>query len=80
MIANGLDPDAPLIWERRHVAVFEQVHPPRWCADREVNGRGRLVPRKAAVGGDTGQGSRIRDLPATTLPDEAGARLCEVSP
>ena len=52
MIADGADPAVPVVWTRRGVPVFKQEHQLGRWAEREVDGRTRLVIRKAAESTD----------------------------
>ncbi len=43
LIADGADPAEPVEWTRRGVPVFTTANPLGWWAEREVDGRTRLV-------------------------------------
>jgi hypothetical protein len=70
MIADGADPAVPVVWTRLRVPVFVQTHALGWWAEREIDGRTRLVLRKDAGGADL---PRPAANPANPAATPAGA-------
>jgi hypothetical protein len=48
MVAEGADPAEPVEWTRRGISIFTAAKPLGWWAEREVDGKTRLVRRKSA--------------------------------
>jgi hypothetical protein len=70
MIAEGADPAVPVVWARGGVPVFVQTHALGWWAEREIDGRTRLLLRKDAGVADL---PRPADNPANPAATPAGA-------